>query len=73
MKQIMELFAKERSSRKKEMTKLKDQLQEKDDFIEKQKSAHQIEKNDLIQKWQKDSHKHQDFYEFMNKKVELQN
>ena len=33
MKQIMELFAKERKSRKKEMNKLKDQLDEKDEVL----------------------------------------
>ena len=33
MKQIMELFAKERKSRKKEMNKLKDQLDDKDEIL----------------------------------------
>ena len=51
MKQIMELFAKERKSRKKEMAKLKDQIEEKDEIIKQERNAHIAEKNELIKKW----------------------
>lgn len=58
MKQIMDLFAKERKSRKKEMAKLKEQLDEKESVFQEERSSHIKEKNELVIKWQQDSEKH---------------
>ena len=44
MKQIMNLFAKERRSRKREMSKLQGQLDEKQQRLEAEKHAHAAEK-----------------------------
>ena len=66
----MDLFAKERKSRKKEMAKLKEQLDEKENLLQEERSAHVKEKNELVMKWQNDSEKHQEFYDYMHKKVE---
>ena len=47
MKQIMELFAKERKSRKKELQKLQSQLEQKTSELEQS----QKEKNDIMVSW----------------------
>lgn len=47
----MDLFAKERKSRKKEMAKLKEQLEQKENKFQDERSAHMKEKNELVLKW----------------------
>ena len=54
MKQIMELFAKERKSRKKELTKLQAQVDLKNEEIV---AAHK-EKEEIMKRWQEDSEQH---------------
>ena len=47
----MNLFAKERKSRKKEMSHLQAQISEKDPIIEQMKRTYEEDKLQLIQKW----------------------
>ena len=70
MKQIMDLFAKERKARKKEIIKLRGKLADNDTQIAEDKNAHQKEKKDIMERWKHDSMKHQEFYDYINKKVE---
>ena len=58
MKQIMDLFAKERKSRKKELSKLKLELEEKKAKLHNERTHHLKEKNELVMRWQNDSKKH---------------
>ena len=66
MKQIMELFAKERKSRKKELTKLQAQVDQKNQQIDTLNK----EKEEIMQRWQEDSEQHKQFYDFMHQKVQ---
>jgi len=65
----MDLFAKERKSRKAELTKLRGQLDEKQSLLDMERATFLKEKNELVSKWKRDSKKHQEFYDFMNVKV----
>lgn len=70
MKQIMDLFAKERKARKKEILKLKTKVQERDQKIQVEREQAKAEKVDLLAKMKLDAKKHQEFYDFMTKKVQ---
>lgn len=51
MKQIMDLFAKERKARKREMVKLKTKVKDRDQQIHTEREKFNKEKNETVQKW----------------------
>lgn len=65
----MNLFAKERKSRKKEMSKLQAQLAQKDALIEELKRTHLQEKTKMLQKWRDDTKLHEQYQIYMDQKV----
>jgi hypothetical protein len=69
MKQIMELFSQERKARKKEISKLKTKLQEKETQVASQQEHFMREKDEIVIQWKQDTQKHQEFYHFITKKV----
>jgi len=51
MKQIMELFSKERRARKKEIQRLRLKIKERDQKIATERENHKIERSEIIHNW----------------------
>ena len=69
MKQIMHLFAKERKSRKKEMSQLQAQINQKDALIEQMKKNHEEDKIRIMQKWQDEAKLREHYQQSYNNQV----
>lgn len=69
MKQIMDLFAKERKTRKKEIAKLKSKLTETENTLNEERTLFRQEKSQILEKWKSDSNKHEEFYNYVNQKL----
>lgn len=69
MKQTMDMFARERKTKKKELSRLKQVVSDQQTQMDAAGAHFKQEKEGIMAKWQKDSKQHQQFYEFITRKM----